>query len=75
MSDIPARVGDLETKVGQHHQVLFGPEDCPDVGMVKQFSEIKELITKQTVYNNIMTWVGGAVGLAVIGYIMSVVLR
>lgn len=75
MANIPARVDMLETKVDQHHQVLFGPEDCPEVGMVKQFSEIKELITKQTVYNSIMTWVGGAVGLATIGYIMSVILK
>lgn len=82
MADMPARVGKLETKVAEHDLVLFGPEKCPDDGLVSQFNKLEEVVikqmelnSKQTVYNKIMTWVASAVGIAVIGYIMSLILR
>jgi hypothetical protein len=75
MADIPARVDELEGQVAVHHQVLFGPKDCPDQGIVKQFSEIRDLVNKQTVYNRIMTFLASAVALAVITYVMSLVLK
>jgi hypothetical protein len=75
MEDLPGRVEKIEDKVAVHHQVLFGPEDCPEVGMVKEFSEVKKLIDKQTVYNKIMTFIAGAIALAVIAYVMGLILR
>lgn len=82
MADMPARVGKLETKVAEHDLVLFGPEKCPDEGLVSQFNKLEdvvikqmELSSKQTVYNKIMTFIGSAIALAVIGYIMSLILK
>jgi hypothetical protein len=73
MEDLPDRVNVLQGRVAEHHQVLFGPEDCPEVGLVKQFDVIKTLVTKQVVYNKIMTFIAGAITLAVITYVMSLI--
>jgi len=76
------RVEKLEGRVGEHHQVLFGPEGCPDHGLVnkvddhdKQLVDVGKLIIKQTTYNSILTWIAGIVGSAVILYVLGMVLK
>lgn len=76
------RVEKLETRVSEHHQVLFGPEGCPDQGLVNKVDEhgneltsIGKLLAKQTTYNSILTWVAGIAGSAVLVYIIGLVLK
>ncbi len=76
------RVEKLETRVGEHHQVLFGPEGCPEQGVVKrvedhenQLTDIGKLLVRQTTYNSILTWVAGIVGSSVILHILGMVLH
>lgn len=76
------RVEKLEDKVGEHHQVLYGPDGNPDLGLIRivrnntnQLIEIQKLIAKQTTYNTIVTWIAGIVGSALILYILEIVLR
>lgn len=82
MADIPARVGKLEETVAEqnqvlaeHHQVLFGPERCPDEGLVNQFSEIRDLVKSQTVYNKILTFFASAVAVAIITVVITYVMK
>jgi hypothetical protein len=85
MVAIPARVDELEEKVGQHHTVLFGPDGCPEEGLVKKqqatlkkLSDMELLLQKQTIYNEEMVEVAKiirtAIILALIGAVLALVL-
>jgi hypothetical protein len=73
-------IADHERRITQHSDVLFGMQGGP--GLVQEFNsicgevvDIKNFISELRVTNRILSYLGGATCVAVIGGIVTIVIK